>query len=295
MEYALHILMMVCIYVALGASLNLVAGYAGSPSLAHAAFYGLGAYVAGLMSLRLGSPFMLNLLCAVGFSAVLGAIVRALTMRIRGDHFIVVTLAFQVVVFSILYNWVSFTGGPMGLSAIPEPTVFGWLVSSHADFLLLGLVYCVLTLWVCRRIANSPFGRVLKAIREDEVLASAAGKDVAMHHVLIFMISAGIAAGAGVLFAHYMCFVDATSFTEMESIFIISIVIIGGGGSSWGPVVGALVLVGLPELFRFLGMPTSVAANVRQMLYGGLLIVFMLWRPQGLLGEYAFGGTRDSR
>lgn len=295
MEYVLHILMMLCIYVALAASLNLVAGYAGSLSLAHAAFYGLGAYVAGLMSLRSGSPFLLNLLCAVGLSAVLGAMVRALTMRIRGDHFIVVTLALQVVVFSVLYNWVSFTGGPMGLSAIPLPQIFGWQVSSHADFLFLGLAYCAVTLWVCRRITNSPFGRVLKAIREDEVLASAAGKDVAMHHVLVFMISAGMAGGAGVLFAHYMCFVDATSFTEMESIFIISIVIIGGAGSSWGPVVGALVLVGLPELFRFLGMPAAVAANVRQLLYGGLLIAFMLWRPQGLLGEYAFGATRDNR
>ena len=98
-----------------------------------------------------------------------------------------------------------------------------------------------------------------------------------------------MASVAGVVYAHYISFIDPTSFTVMESIFIISIVIIGGAGSFWGPVVGAVLLVILPEILRFIGMPSSVAANIRQILYGSLLVVFMMLRPQGLMGKYAFG------
>jgi branched-chain amino acid transport system permease protein len=136
---------------------------------------------------------------------------------------------------------------------------------------------------------------VLKAIREDEVFAQAAGKNVAAYKVLIFVIGAGMAAIAGVMYAYYISFIDPTSFTVMESIFILSIVIIGGAGSLWGPVIGAVVLVLLPELLRFIGLPISVAANVRQILYGGLLVAFMMWRPHGFLGKYAFhsGETRE--
>ena len=145
-----------------------------------------------------------------------------------------------------------------------------------------------MTLWIVRRIVQSPFGRVLKTIREDEVVALAAGKNVAVYKVTVFMIGAGLAALAGVLYAHYISFIGPGSFTIMESIFIISIVIIGGAGSLRGPVLGAVVLVVLPELLRFIGMPSAVAANVRQIIYGGLLVAMMMCRPQGLLGEYAF-------
>ena len=133
------------------------------------------------------------------------------------------------------------------------------------------------------------------AIREDEVFAEAAGKNVAAYKVLTFVIGAGMAAVAGVMYAYYISFIDPTRFTVMESIFIISIVIIGGAGSLWGPVVGAVVLVILPEFLRFIGLPSSVAANVRQILYGGLLVAFMLWQPRGLLGKYAFqsGESRE--
>lgn len=135
---------------------------------------------------------------------------------------------------------------------------------------------------------GSPFGRVLKAIREDEVFAQALGKNVASYKVLVFVIGAGMAALAGTMYAYYISFIDPTSFTVMESIFIISIVIIGGSGSLWGPVAGSVILVLLPELLRSIGLPSALAANLRQMIYGGMLIAFMMWRPKGLLGEYSF-------
>jgi len=288
MEYLLHILILIGIYAILSVSLNLIAGYTGLISIAHAAFYGVGAYVAALMALNLHSPFLVNIVCAVILSGLLGALVGIPSLRIRDDYFVIATFAFQVITFSILNNWVSFTGGPMGLPGIPQPTIFGLTVSSHLGFLLLVGFSCAVVLWISHRLVQSPFGRVLKAIREDEVFAQAAGKNVASYKVLVFVIGAGMAAVAGVMYAYYISFIDPTSFTVMESIFIISIVIIGGAGNLWGPVAGAVVLVLLPELLRFIGLPSSVAANLRQIIYGGLLVAFMMWRPRGFLGKYAF-------
>lgn len=288
MEYILHILIFIGIYIILSVSLNLLVGYTGILSIAHAAFYGVGAYVAALMALKLHSPFLLNLLLAVIASAILGALVGIPSLRIKDDYFVIATFAFQIITFSVLNNWVSFTSGPMGLPGIPQPVILGITVSSHLQFLVLVGLFCFVTLWICNRIVKSPFGRVLKAIREDEVFAQSFGKNIAAFKVKIFMIGAGLAAIAGVLYATYISYIDPTSFTVMESIFIISIVIIGGAGNLWGSVVGAVVLVALPELLRFIGLPSSIAANVRQMLYGSLLVAFMLWRPQGFIGGYSF-------
>ncbi len=288
MEYILHIIIIIGIYVILCVSLNLIAGYAGLLSIAHAAFFGVGAYVAALMALKLHSPFLVNIVCAVVLSGLLGVLIGIPSLRIRDDYFVIATFAFQVITFSVLNNWVSFTGGPMGLPAIPQPNVFGWEVSSSPEFLLLTVVLCILTLFIVRRIVNSPVGRILKTIREDEALAHAAGKNVAACKVMVFGAGAALASTAGVIYAHYISFIDPTSFTVMESIFIISIVIIGGAGSLRGPVVGAIVLIILPELLRFIGLPSSVAANLRQIIYGVALVAMMMWRPQGLMGEYSF-------
>jgi branched-chain amino acid transport system permease protein len=261
-------------------------GYTGILSIAHAAFYGVGAYVAALMALRLDSPFLLNLILAVAAAGVFGAVVGIPSLRIKDDYFVIATFAFQIITFSILNNLVDFTGGPLGLPGIPQPEIFGFIVSTHIEFLILTGLLAVFTYWFANKIVKSPFGRMLKAIREDEIFAEAAGKHVVAAKVKIFMVGAALASIAGVIYATYITYIDPTSFTVMESIFIISIVIIGGAANLRGSIVGAIVLVALPELLRFVGLPNSVAANIRQMLYGGLLIIFMLWRPQGFIGEY---------
>ena len=209
--------------------------------------------------------------------------------KLDGFHHLCIRDDYFVIAFSIMNNWVGFTGGPMGLPGIPQPNLFGWAVSSNWEYLLLSAMLVAAVLAVGSRLVHSPFGRVLMAIREDEVFALAAGKNVAAYKVLVFVIGAAMASVAGVIYAHHISFIDPTSFTVMESIFIISIVIIGGAGSFWGPVVGAIVLVTLPEALRFVGMPSSVAANMRQILYGAALVACMMWRPQGLMGKYAFG------
>ena len=288
MEYFLHILIMISIYVILGLSLNLIVGYTGLISLNHAAFYGIGAYVIALMALNLHTPFLVNVICAVFISGFIGAIIGFPALRIREDYFAVYTFAFQIIIFSVLNNWVSLTGGPIGLSGIPQPSIFTWRISSHLGFAFLSCLFLAPLSWIIYRIVNSPFGRVLKTIREDEVLAEASGKKVTAYKMLVLIIAASTAALAGTIYAYYISFIDPTSFTITESIFIISIVIIGGAGSLWGPIIGAVALVVLPELIRFLGLPSSVSSNIRQILYGGLLVMFIMRRPQGLLGEYFF-------
>ncbi len=285
MEYILHILILIGIYIMLASSLNLVAGYTGMLSMAHAAFYGVGAYTVALMSINLQTPFLLNLFCAAIVCGLFGATVGIPSLRIKDDYFIIATFAFQIITFSVLNNWIDFTRGPMGLPGIPQPQFFGWTVSSYSEFLLLTVILCVLCLLIVRRIVHSPYGRVLQAIREDEKFALASGKNVFGYKMAVFILAAMLAAIPGALYATYITYIDPTSFTVDESIFIISIMIIGGAGSFWGPIVGAIVLVALPELLRFVGLPSSVAANIRQMLYGGTLVACMLWRPQGLMGK----------
>jgi branched-chain amino acid transport system permease protein len=264
----------------------LLIGYTGILSVTHAAFYGIGAYVAALMALRFESPFLLNIVLAVIAAVILGAIVGIPSLRIKDDYFVIATFAFQIITFSVLNNFVDFTGGPLGLPGIPQPVIFGIEVSSHISFLILSGILAVIAYWFCSRVIKSPIGRILKSLREDEVLTQSAGKNVTFYKVQVFMISAGVASVAGVLYATYITYIDPTSFTVMESILIISMVIIGGTGSLKGSVVGAIVLVALPELLRFVGLPNSIAANVRQILYGAALIGFMMWRPKGLIGEY---------
>ncbi len=262
--------------------------------MAHAAFYGIGAYVAAIMAIKLNCAFGVTVLCSIIFSMFFGILIGVSTLRIKGDYFVIATFAFQVITFSILNNWVGFTGGPDGIPGIPQPVILGWRVTSSIGFLLIVGGICAIIIWGGHRIGNSPFGRVLKAIREDEIFTQSKGKSVETFKILIFTLGAGIAALAGSLYAYYVSYINPTSFTVMESIFIICIVIIGGAGSTWGPVIGALVLVTLPEILRFVGLPNSIAANLRQILYGGLLVTFMIWRPRGFLGKYAFQ-NREAR
>jgi len=289
MEYLGHVLVLVAIYTLLAASLDLLAGQTGILSIAHAAFYGLGAYASALLAVRLGAPFIVGLLAGMVVAVLVSFVVSLPSLRLHGDYFVVATFGFQMIVYSVFNNWMGLTNGPLGIPGIPQPVIFGWRVTSQLDFLTLAAVLAGLAYFVVWRITTSPFGRVLHAIREDEVFAQALGKNTLRFKVTAFAVSGALAASAGSLYAHYITYIDPTSFTVMESILVISMVIIGGAGSPWGPLVGAVVLVTLPEALRFVGFPSSVAANLRQIVYGALLVIMMMFRPRGLVGRYGFG------
>ncbi len=288
MDYLLHIFTLIGIYIVVSTSLNIVAGYTGLLSVAHASFYGIGAYTTALLSLKFGVPFWINIPAGIVLSGIIGYIIAFPALRTHDDYFVITTFAFQVIIFSIMNNWVSFTGGPLGIRGIPQPSVFGMAISSHFGFLCLVFLFGVMVFLLLHRLVHSPFGRVLKAIREDEVFALSLSKHVMQYKILVFVIGAAVASIGGSLYAYYISFIDPTSFTIMESIFMLSIVIIGGAGNLKGSIVGSALLIFIPEILRFVGLPSSIAANIRQILYGGLLVAFMMWRPQGLLGEYSF-------
>jgi branched-chain amino acid transport system permease protein len=288
MEYLLHILILICIYTVVGISLNLVAGYIGLVSLCHAGFYGIGAYTAALLALKAGAAFSLTLPMAILLASVTGLLIGLLSIRIRGDLFVITTFGFQVIISQLMNNWTELTNGPLGLPGIPQPVIFGHRISSHIDFLILSLLLATLVYVAAKRLVSSPFGSVLRAIREDELFAQALGKHVNHYKVLTFSVGAGLCAIGGAIYAYYITFIDPTSFTVSESIFMLSIVIVGGAGRLGGSVLGAVLLVVIPELLRFLDIPNALAANIRQMLYGGLLVAFMVFRPKGLWGEFSF-------
>ena len=277
MEYLLHLVILVGIYAMLSQSLILSAGFGGMISLAHAGFYGIGAYTAALLAVNFQIPFLLVLPIAMLLCGLLALLVSAIALRTIDDYFIVCTLGIQVVIFSLLNNWMSLTRGPLGIPSIPNISLLGIPIANKWTFLFLTLFFVVLIFFFLKKLTDSSFGRDLRALSEDEIFTQSLGKNVYLSKVIAFTFGAMIAAIPGVLYAHYIGYIDPTSFTVDESIFILSIVIIGGMRNLWGSVIAAAFLVFLPEVLRFVGMPSAIAANMRQIIYGGILI-FMMFR-----------------
>jgi branched-chain amino acid transport system permease protein len=289
MEYLLHLLILVGIYVMLSQSLNLSAGFSGMISLAHAGFYGVGAYTAALLTVNYQLPFLLVLPVAMLLSGLLALIVSAIALRTIDDYFIICTLGIQVIIFSLMNNWMSLTKGPLGIPGIPSIQLFGIDIESKWTFLLLTLFFVALIFLFLKKLTDTAFGRILRALSEDEIFTQSLGKNVYLSKIIAFTVGAMLAAIPGVLYAHYISYIDPTSFTVDESIFILSIVIIGGMINLWGSIVAATFLVLLPEALRFVGMPNAIAANMRQIIYGGILIFMMFRYSKGLQKENISG------
>ncbi len=288
MEYILHILVISGIYTILSVSLNLIVGYTGLPSLGHAAFACVSAYVSSLLALSLGLSPWIGLFIGACIASLFGLIIGFSSLRLKGDYLALATFGFGIIVYSIAKNWISVTRGPMGLPGIPGFSLFNFRFSEIWSYLIIVIVFTLITLFIINRIVKAPFGRVLISIREDEIASAILGKNTMKYKLVVFLIGAFFAGIAGSLYAHYITFIDPSSFTVMESITIMLMVVFGGMASIPGSIVGAVVLVMFPEALRFMGMPSAIAANVRQMIYGLMLIILMIWRPRGLLGRYRF-------
>jgi branched-chain amino acid transport system permease protein len=234
--------------------------------------------------MRLRLSFFLALALACLLAAALGALLSAATARLGGDYFILAVLGFQIVATAVFLNWVKVTRGPFGLHGIPKPTVFGHTLSTTGEYLGLVAACAALVLWLVHRTVTLPFGRVLRAIHEDEVAVLVLGKDVARAKVVVFALSAGCAAVAGGLYAHYYSYVDPFIFDIHESILLATMVVVGGRPLR-GSLVGVVVLLLFPEALRALDLPGEVTAYLKQLVFGVLLFVFMLVRPQGLVRE----------
>jgi len=283
--YIAHYLVMVGIYTILALSLNLLIGYSGIFSLAHAAIYGIGAYASALVALKLGLGFWGGLVVAGAVGAFASALVAIPSLRVAGDYYIVASFGLQTVILTVFINWTELTNGHAGLPGIPRPSFFGYVIDNPFKYVVLAAALAGFTYAVCHRLTHSAFGRTLRAIRDDEIAASATGKNVVRVKVVVVSISSALGALAGSLYAHYITYINPTSFTLEESIFIASLVILGGTERLAGPMVGAFILLAVPEALKFLAIPDAVAAPMRQIIYGGLLILFMFVRPEGILGR----------
>lgn len=286
MEYVFHLLVLVGIYSILAVSLNLAVGYTGLTALGHAAFFCAGAYASALATLNWGWSPWAALPLAGAVAAALGLVIGFPSLRVKGDYFALTTFGFGIIVFSIARNWTSFTRGTFGLPGISHFEFFSIELADSGKYLIIVTVLVLFTFFTLGRITNSPFGRVLRSIREDELASAALGKNTFVFKLVVLTVSAFFAGIGGSLYAHHITFIDPSSFTVSESITILLMVVLGGMASLRGSLVGAVVLVLFPELLRYVGLPSTLAAPIQQAIYGALLVGLMLFRPQGLLGEY---------
>jgi branched-chain amino acid transport system permease protein len=285
-EYLVHLAILSSIFAILAVSLDLVMGYTGLLSVTHAAFYGIGAYVVALLLKGYGLNFFVALVIAIIFTMVIAFLIGLVLSKFKTDYYALASLGFNVIVYAIFLNWQSVTHGPLGIPGIPRPEIFGFSFSENIMFLVLSVVLLGAVYGIAYFLTHSSFGRVLTAIREDEEAVSVFGYHTPSYKLIIFTLAAGMAAIGGGLFATYITFIDPSSFTINESILVLAIVILGGAGSLRGPLLGAIILILLPEALRFVGFPSDIAAQMRQVIYGLILVFLMLYRPQGIFGKY---------
>ncbi|HEY4493734.1 MAG TPA: branched-chain amino acid ABC transporter permease [Candidatus Paceibacterota bacterium] len=286
MGYIIHLIILCLLFAINAMSLNLLIGYTGLLFAASAAFAGIGAYttVFLLKSTELGffPAVIISMLVASVMATLLGLVLN----KFRDDYFALVSVGFQVIVSTVFMYWVGFTRGPLGIPGIARPTLLGLDFSSNIMFLILVAIIASVVYLFIKFLIGSPFGRVLKAIRDNEEAIKVFGYNTYFFKLTILSLAAMLCALAGALYASYITYISPPVFYLFESILLISIVTFGGLGSLKGPVIGAVIMVLLPEALRFVGFPPEVAAQMRQAVFGLALILLMLYRPQGLVGEY---------
>lgn len=275
--YLVRIATMIAIYVVLASSLNLIIGFTGMYSLGHGAFYGIGAYTSAILAVNLKWAFWITMPLAGVLSGLIGAFIGLATLRLRQTFLVFGTLAFGEIVRILIMNWDGLTRGPMGIPGIPVPDFFGFQFKDPIHFYYLVFIFTVLAVFVINRLYRSRVGRAWVAIREDEVAAATMGIHVFGYKVLAFTISCLLAGLTGAFYAHFVTFISADQFAMGESFLILTMVALGGTGSIAGPIVGAFLLMMIPEAFRFL-------EEFRMVLYGAILIVVMVVKPEGILG-----------
>lgn len=278
--YFIHLLILIGIYVVLGTSLQLSLGYGGLLNLGHIAFFGIGAYVFSLLSLQ-GIPFLFSTLFAAIVSGFFGWLLSVPTNKLKGDYLALITLGFSFIVYAILLNWTSVTGGAFGIANIPRPN----FLFSDFSFLILVYVLVLITYLFLSRLCTSRFGKLVEATRDDELATQSLGKNTFRIKSLVLLISAFFAGIAGALFASYISFIDPSSFTLMTLIPILLIVIIGGLASLPGTILATIFIVLIPEPLRFLELPSAIIGPLRQIIYVLILLAVIYFKPRGFYGK----------
>ncbi|HEX7758611.1 MAG TPA: branched-chain amino acid ABC transporter permease [Caulobacteraceae bacterium] len=296
MEYALHLLIIFEIWALLAVGLDLMAGRLGVVTLAHAGYFAIGAYGYAIPTVALGWSGVACIMVGVGTATLLAAAVAVAADRLKRDFLVLATLALQVTIYFViilwaradapLASWTNLTNGSQGIAHIPRPEAFGAPLEMEAAFALFSTLVVMPFILLVWAIDRSPWARRATAIRDDELALRALGKDPRQTRIEAAVVSAAAAAIAGALFAAYAGYVDPSIGALEQSVLMLAMVVIGGLGSMRGALTGAAVVVGLPEILRFLRLPEGQAAPVRMMLFGALLVLLIHLRPAGLAGRY---------
>lgn len=273
----MHVAILVLLYIILSLGLEIALGITDLFSLCHAAFYGMGAYVSALLSIHFGWSFWITLPIAAICAGLFGLLIGLPALRTKGDYLAIATLGFGEIFRLILVNGGDFTRGPRGLTGISRPTLFGLDFTNKNVYYYIILIVAVIIFLIVYNIPRTFFGRALMAIRDDEDAAAFMGIQISKYKVTAFALSGLIAGIAGAFYAHYICYISPDTFVYNDSITILTMVLIGGGGTVVGPVLGAVILTILPELLRSF-------VEYRMLVYGLIVVIMMQIRPHGILG-----------
>jgi len=282
--YLIHLAILITIYIILAVSLDLALGYTGMLNLGHIAFFGIGAYTSALLT-KAAILFPLAFLAAGFMAGIFGYLLVLATNRLKGDYLALATLGFSFVIYSLMLNWTSLTRGPLGLPGITKPILFGFKVSSNLQYLIFSSFIVVVFLIIVHRMVKSPFGRLMQATRDDEIGLRVLGKNTFKIKAKVMTVSAFFAGIAGSLFAHYITYIDPSSFYLADIILLLTIVIVGGIASMKGGIAATIIILLIPEVLRLLPLPGAILGPLRQMVYAAILIIILLIRPRGLFGR----------
>lgn len=282
MEYAYSILVQVGIFIVLASSFNLIIGYAGLASIAHPIFYAIGAYCAALLAIHAGLSAWFAVPAGAAMAALCSLAMSLPSLRISGDYLMISSIGFQLGLLQVIKN-LELTGGQGGLSNIPAVMVGA---GRGPVFAILCLAVAGLVVALIHRLVTGPFGRAITAMRDDELAFVALGRNAKRMKVIIFLLGSSLAGLAGGLYAFYFQYLSPDQFEIMQSGALLTMVVVGGMGSTWGPVVGAALLTILPQAITFLRLPTDIMAPVQGMIYTLLVIAFLFLRPQGLMRRH---------
>lgn len=284
--YLVNLATLMVIFGILSSSMNVLLGYGGIFSVAHAAFMGLGAYAAAQVALLVTPDILLACLAAVLVTALFSVCLALPSLRVRDEYFIVASLGLQMVAVTVFSDAQALTGGIGGLSGIPRAELLGIPLGGGFGFLAFCVVVLLALLTIVYLLMHGSFGRALMAMRDNEAAAQALGKNIPVLKTLSTVLGCTMAGIAGALFAFNLQFVNAESFTVHQSMLIVAMVVIGGIGTFSGPLVGAMLLLLLPSALSFIpGLPAEDVGAVQQLIYGLLMVVLMLFRPGGLTGR----------
>ncbi|MES3000265.1 MAG: branched-chain amino acid ABC transporter permease [Pseudomonadota bacterium] len=287
-EYYLAQLTFVLIYGIVGLGLMLLAGFTGLFSIGHAAFLGVGAYTEAVL-VNAGMPFPLALVMAGALSAAVGVIVGLPALRVKGIYLGIATLSFGFIVEEVLARWESVTGGNAGIS-VKKPGMFGWTIDSGEGFYFLCLAIAVIATLAILNLLRSPTGRAFVAIRDSEISAQSMGIHLARYKTLSFALSAALAGVGGALYAHKLSFISPDQFNILQSIDLLLMVVIGGLGSVHGAFLGAIFLISMPQLISltkdYLPPMIGQAPGLQGLVYGVVLIAFVMFEPLGIYGRW---------